>query len=101
MGYFLFTRDVASGKILLALGLTRKTKKKDHQNRTIMNEIMAISVLVKVLFLWMIIQAESPKILISHLVTCFGSTDLTNKGQKSKIHFLTVYHFGPLGNKQE
>ena len=78
-------------------GSHNENKKKDHQNRTIINEITAISVLGKVLFLWTIIQAESPKIPISRLVPCLGSTDLTNKGQKSKIPFLTVYHFGPYG----
>ncbi len=41
---------------------SHKKNKKDHQNRTIINEITAISVLVKVLFLWTIVQAESPKI---------------------------------------
>ncbi len=54
VGYSIFIRDVVSGQILLALSLTRKTKK-DHQNRTIINEITAIFGLIKVLFLWTII----------------------------------------------
>ena len=96
VGYSIFTRDVFSSELLLTLGLTRKTKK-DHQNWTIINEITAIYVLVKVLFLWTIIQAQSPKIPISRLVPCLGPSDLTNKGQKCQIPFLTVYHFGPYG----
>ncbi len=86
MGYSVFTRDVVSGQILLPLSLTRKTKNK-HQNRTIFNEITAISVLVKMLFLWTIIQAESSKIPISRLDPCLGTPIFTYKGQKAIVPF--------------
>ncbi len=59
MRYSIFTMDVVSGQILIALILTRKTKK-DHQNWTIINEITALSVPVKLLFLWTFIQVELP-----------------------------------------
>ncbi len=42
--YFMATRGVVSGQILIALALTRKTKK-NHENRTIISEMAAISVL--------------------------------------------------------
>ncbi len=63
MRYFISIRDMIYGQILIALmfkkkekekNLKRKKKKKDHKNRTIISEMAAIFVIIKVLFLWIL-----------------------------------------------
>ncbi len=48
MRYFISVRIPVFGQILIALILTRKIRKKDHKNRTIMNEMAVISISVKI-----------------------------------------------------
>ncbi len=56
----------------------KENKKKDHQNRTIINKMAVISVSVKVPFLWTIIQVKSLKRPITRLDPSLGPPDLTN-----------------------
>ncbi len=57
---FIAARDVVSGQILKALAVMSQGKqKKDHRNRIIINDMVAFSVPSRVLFLWMVVQAES------------------------------------------
>ncbi len=71
MSCSIFTRDVVSGKISKS-----NKKKKDHQNRTIINEIEATSVLIKVQFLWTITQVKSPTTAVSCVM--FGTPQFDN-----------------------
>ncbi len=70
---FKSVRGVFSGQISMTPALTNKTKKKDHQNQTIISGMAAISVPSKVLFLWTIDQVESLKNPKTCLEPCLGS----------------------------
>ena len=92
-GIFIFARSVVSGQILIALAVTRKTKK-DHQNRTIIGEMTAISVPEKVLFLWMVVQVESPKSRKTCLNPYLDPPKLANMMCIHNIFFRIGYYFG-------
>ena len=68
-------------------GSHKEDKKKDHQNRTIISEMAAISVPSKVLFLWTIVQVESPGSLKTCLNPYLGPPKLVNIIQKHEISF--------------
>ncbi len=84
---------MVSGQILIGLVVTRKTKKKDHQNRTIINEMATVSVPSKVLFLWTVVQVELPKSLKTHLNPYSGPPKLINIIQKHKFYLSSIYYF--------
>ncbi len=72
-------------------GFYKENKKKDNQNQTIISEMTAISVLLKLLFLWTIVKVESPKSRKTCLNPYSGPHKLWNIVKIHKISLSSGY----------